>query len=81
MIVETVEITVGIVLIRICLCSGTVFSIPYFRNPVKFVVHILYFGTVSIGHGCHFTIVVVVRIACQGIIARLDTLAVAKVLL
>ena len=24
----------------ICLCSGTVFSIPYFRNPVKFVVHI-----------------------------------------
>ena len=35
MIVEAVEITVGIILVGICFGSDTVFSIPYFRSAVK----------------------------------------------
>ena len=70
MIVEAVEITVGVVLLGIRLGSGTVFSIPYFRNPVKFVVYIFYLGAVAIGHGRQLAVVAVVRITYQCVILR-----------
>ena len=52
--------------------------IQYFRRSVKVIVQIFYGQAISIGHCAYFTVVVIVRIACQRGAADLHRLGVAK---
>jgi len=88
MVGDTVEASAGIIGIRIHRFKRFVLTyiILYFGHSVKYVIHIFYHKAArvtlvirpAVGHGGHFTVVGVGRIAYKRIIARGYFLGVAK---